>query len=281
MLDNISVSAEHPGGYSRELFPTWLVAATGGCDARTDVLLRESTTRLGLAGCSLAGGKWVSPYDGEAVTDPGNAEIDHVVSVKEAWDSGAWAWTAEQRAAFANDVTDVRTLHAVTPATNRSKGDKDPSNWLPPRADYVCTYVAEWLSIKVRWELTMDTSEAGRVRNLLKGACSDTVVAPWTPAPARLPSVPTTTSAAPETTVGPITPATVQGLLTPLESSAPATDPPPENEAPPAVGDVTPGAFCSVVGATGTHAGRTYVCDRYSQTGSSYKGDRPHWRPTG
>lgn len=286
VLDRIPVAKEHPDGYTREHFPTWLAPDASGCDARTLVLLRESTVSIATAtACSATGGRWVSPYDGELINDPGNAQIDHLVSVKEAWDSGARAWTAEQRAAYANDITDLRTLHVVTPAANSSKGDRDPSNWLPPRADYVCTYLGEWLAVNARWGLTMDESEAGRIRNVVRKDCPSLVVGPWTHPPAELPRSTTTSSAttAAATTV-PVTepPASStkapQGILTPPAAPAPATretSPP----APPATsGDIVPGAFCRVEGATATHNGLTYVCDRYSTTGSSYAGDKPHWR---
>jgi hypothetical protein len=59
-------------------------------------------------------------------------QIDHVVALKEAWDSGAWGWEAERRSAFGNDLEDVRSLRAVTGSVNQSKSAADPSNWIPP-----------------------------------------------------------------------------------------------------------------------------------------------------
>ena len=69
--------------------------------------------------CSLSGGSWVSLYDGVRTTDPSTFDIDHVVALKEAWDSGAWAWSAATRKAYANDTSDSRTLIAVTAPTGR------------------------------------------------------------------------------------------------------------------------------------------------------------------
>ena len=283
VLDTLAVAPEHPDGYSRELFPTWLAVDPGGCDARVLVLRRESTQPIanGSARCSAAGGAWTSAYDGTLITDPGDAEIDHVVSLKEAWDSGAWAWTIEERAAYANDITDSRTLHAGTPAANRDKSDKDPSNWLPRRAEYVCTYLSEWVAIKARWRLAIDESEAGRIRTLFQSTCRGLIVAAWTLSPTRLPSA---TSAPPTTGVAPTTTATIQGLLTPPANTPPPARPsPPSSPAEPAPpaneGEVVPGAYCGDAGATGTAGGKSYVCDRFSRTGSSYKDGRFHWRP--
>ena len=67
--------------------------------------------------------------------------------------------------------TIARTLRAVTGAVNNDKGEKDPSNWLPPDPDAVCTYLADWTAIKARWGLSMDQSEAGRIRNVLTDRC--------------------------------------------------------------------------------------------------------------
>ena len=73
-------------------------------------------------------------------------------------------------------------LRAVTSSVNLSKGDKDPSNWLPPVN--VCGYLSDWIAIKLRWGLSMDQSEAGRIRNVITDQCPDLTIAPWPEAPA-------------------------------------------------------------------------------------------------
>ena len=115
------------------------------------------------------------------ITSPADIDIDHVVSLKEAWDSGAWAWPPERRIAYGNDLTDTRTLAAVSTGSNEKKGDRDPSNWLPDQDR--CAYIANWLAVKARWDLSMDESEWGRLRNLLQGPCAGTTITPWQPAP--------------------------------------------------------------------------------------------------
>ena len=71
-------------------------------------------------------------------------QIDHVVALNEAWDSGAWAWGPDRLTAYGNDLDDPRSLRAVTGAVNNDKGDKDPSNWLPP--DPADRVHATWLT---------------------------------------------------------------------------------------------------------------------------------------
>ncbi len=186
VLSTISVMREHSQGYSRSLFSHWKDIDGDGCDARQQVLKRDSVTFPQVDyPCRVIEGDWVSPYDGARWTNPSDVDIDHVVALKEAWDSGAWQWTKARRTAFANDTSDRRTLLAVTDNVNQAKSDKDPSNWLPPRTSYRCTYVANWIAIKARWGLSMDQSEYGRLRNLLRGECKGTKMASWTPAPAR------------------------------------------------------------------------------------------------
>jgi hypothetical protein len=90
-------------------------------------------------------------------------EIDHVVALKESWDSGAYAWDDARRTAFGNDLTDRRTLVAVTSSANQSKGDSDPSNWLPPLISDHCPFIGSWIAIKARWGVCprIDLSTAG------------------------------------------------------------------------------------------------------------------------
>jgi hypothetical protein len=168
------------------------------------VLLRDA---IGVAqtieGCEVFAGEWLSIYDGITVTDPGGVQVDHVVALKEAWDSGAWEWSPQRRSDFANDLDDDRTLRAVTGAVNDAKGDADPSNWIPPNETAVCGYLADWIAIKARWQLSMDQSEAGRIRNLLSDRCPDQTIAPW---PATAPFIPQL-AAVPTTVVPQVQPA--------------------------------------------------------------------------
>lgn len=183
VLALIPVENERPDGYSRDLFDHWITR--NGCTTRESVLIRESVTfpQVDPVGCTVVAGDWTSPYDGATWTDPSDLDIDHVVALKEAWDSGAWAWSSSRRRDFANDLTDPRTLRAVTDNVNQSKSDADPSNWMPPLRSYWCTYLGDWVSIKARWGLSMDQSEWGRIRNLLRDECPGWRIEPVAPAP--------------------------------------------------------------------------------------------------
>jgi hypothetical protein len=76
------------------------------------MLIQESTTRpqIDPVGCTVVAGDWYSPYNDHTWTDPRDVQIDHVVALKEAHDSGAWAWNTRRLNKFGNDLRDPRTL---------------------------------------------------------------------------------------------------------------------------------------------------------------------------
>jgi hypothetical protein len=174
LLARLATAAEHPRGYDRSRFVLWTDADGDGCDTRDEVLIKESLTTVRIGrGCAIYGGKWYSAYDGRSTRDPGTFDIDHVVALKEAWDSGAWAWTKARRRAYANDLGDGRTLRAVSASSNRSKSDQDPAQWLPSRSSFRCTYARQWVAVKVRWRLKVNSAERSALQGILSG-CSRT-----------------------------------------------------------------------------------------------------------
>jgi len=170
-IAKLPVAKEVTSGYEREKFNHW-VDADGDCqDARTEVLLEESRKKA-RGRCEATKGVWLSAYDGVTLKRPGGLDIDHMIPLKEVWESGADAWNDEQREAYANDLGDPRTLIAVTAATNRSKGDQDPADWMPDAASYHCTYVADWVAVKIRWSLFVDRAEKAALTKFAAG-CDD------------------------------------------------------------------------------------------------------------
>lgn len=119
-------------GYEREAFKHWVDADADGCSTRNEVLLQEAVNAPERSGrCTLAGGTWYSPYDDAYVDGARGQDIDRLVPLAEAWDSGAGTWTAAERQAYANGLDDARALIAVTAKSNRSKADQDPATWQP------------------------------------------------------------------------------------------------------------------------------------------------------
>ena len=156
----LRIEPEHVGGYDRDLFADWYDADRDGCNTRKEVLIAESLDPVQIgSGCSISGGRWFSIYDNVETTDSSKFDIDHMVPLSEAWDSGAWNWNADQRKHFANDLDQPFFLIAVTASSNRSKSDRDPAQWMPPNASYHCTYVRIWIEIKRAWDLSVDQAE--------------------------------------------------------------------------------------------------------------------------
>jgi hypothetical protein len=180
----VEVTEENRTGYTRSSFKHWNSGAdtSDGCNTRAEVLLAEAIVAPTVeAGCKFSGGAWLSYYDGQEVTSAGSLDIDHMVPLAEAWDSGAFAWTPARREAYANDQGSTVSLIAVTARTNRSKADQDPADWMPPSPDAQCRYVGEWVTTKLRWQLTADDRELAALKVYTEGPCEDTIVH-YTPA---------------------------------------------------------------------------------------------------
>ena len=163
-------AAVSPQGYSRDLFPTWLDLDRNGCDARDDTLIAESLVPAQVSysdGCDVVSGRWMSIYDGLEVTEPSDLDVDHLVPLADAWRSGAHAWDAVRRAAFANDLAFPDHLIAVTASTNRSKSDSPPNEWRPPQQETWCRYATAWVTVKVNWSLTITTPERDALGQML------------------------------------------------------------------------------------------------------------------
>ncbi|CAM5285674.1 HNH endonuclease family protein [Streptomyces griseorubiginosus] len=164
-LASLTVATENRTGYNRDLFPTW-ITISGTCNTREYILKRDGSNVVTNSACTATSGSWYSPYDGATWTAASDLDIDHLVPLAEAWDSGASAWTTAQRQAFANDVTRPQLL-AVTDNVNQSKGDQDPATWMPSLTSYRCTYVRAWVQVKYYYDLSVDSAEKTALTNYL------------------------------------------------------------------------------------------------------------------
>lgn len=164
-IDDLPVAAENRTGYSRDLFQHWIDADGDGCNTRYEVLIEEADDAPTVgSGCSLSGGRWYSYYDGESWTATSDIDIDHMVPLAEAWDSGARTWTSTERRNYANDLGFYGSLVGVTDNVNQSKSDADPAEWMPDNQK--CRYLREYVSVKIRWGLSVDSTEKSALTNL-------------------------------------------------------------------------------------------------------------------
>ena len=109
---------------------------------------------------------WICMYTGDTVYNSKFLDIDHVIPLKEAYLSGAESWSKTKKELYANYLRNPNHLVAVTASSNRSKGSKDPSKWMPKiNKD---AYIKTWIEIKKEWNLSFDEVEEAFILNFIK-----------------------------------------------------------------------------------------------------------------
>ena len=175
LLDSIAVKGRAPKtGYTRAQFgQTWADVNRNGCDTRNDILKRDLTDvvfRKGTRNCVVESGTLIDPYSGitinfvKGVKSSMEVQIDHVVALSNAWQTGAFKLTLERRTEFANDP---ENLLAVQGRLNSQKGDGDAATWLPPLKKYRCTYVSKQIAVKAKYGLWVTAPEKAAMKNIL------------------------------------------------------------------------------------------------------------------
>ena len=160
-LETLAVKGRAPKtGYTRDLFgQAWADVDRNGCDTRNDILKRDLSAiiyKAGTRNCVVASGTLVDRYSAETINFVrGNVtsmdvQIDHVVALSNAWQTGAFKLSADQRKAFANDPLN---LFAVKGSLNQQKSDGDAATWLPPMKGFRCSYVAQQIAVKMKYSL--------------------------------------------------------------------------------------------------------------------------------
>jgi hypothetical protein len=173
-IADLTVATEVRTGYSRDRFQHWIDADGDGCNTRYEVLIAEADDPVTVgSGCTLSGGRWFSYYDRVSWTNTSDIDIDHMVALAEAWDSGARTWTDSVRRSFANDLGDSRSLVGVTDDVNQAKGDKDIREWLPTYDK--CRYLREFVAVKHRWRLAVDSGEKSAMQSLAASCTNITI----------------------------------------------------------------------------------------------------------
>lgn len=155
----LPVAAENTSPYDRDRYFGGWGDTDGDCqNSRHEVLIAEGTgVGLSASRCTVTSGSWRSFYDGRTYTGPQSVQIDHLVPVSEAWDSGAQRWTQQRRVRFYNDLGVAYALNTISEPLNQAKADKGPEAWMPPANR--CRYVEVWTAMKHRWGLSVDSTE--------------------------------------------------------------------------------------------------------------------------
>jgi hypothetical protein len=172
VLNSLSVKGRAAKtGYTRAQFTHWSDLDRNGCDARNDTLKRDLTEVIYKAGtrdCKVISGLLLDPYSGKVITfssTKSTIDIDHVVALSNAWQTGAAYFDKTKRQQIANDPLN---LLAVDFSLNRQKGDGDAATWLPPLKSYRCDYVARQIAVKAKYGLWVTQPEKGAIIKLLE-----------------------------------------------------------------------------------------------------------------
>jgi hypothetical protein len=170
-LNNLEVKGRAPKtGYARSQFPHWSDPDRNGCDARNDTLKRDLTNityKVGTRDCKVIAGQLLDPFSGKVITFSATKvviDIDHVVALSNAWQTGAAYFDKNKRSQIANDPLN---LLAVDSKLNRQKGDGDAATWLPPSKAFRCEYVARQVAVKAKYGLWVTQPEKVAIGKIL------------------------------------------------------------------------------------------------------------------
>lgn len=156
-------AAEMRKGYDRNAWGDW--EPVEGClTTRHAVLAATSLVQPRLRNCKVVAGLWRDAWTGAEITDPKNTDIDHVVPVQEAHDSGGYRWETAVRHRFFNDM---ENLVVTGREINQRKGAYGPEAWLPEGEAERCFFVRRWIYIKHKWQLTADERELQALQTVL------------------------------------------------------------------------------------------------------------------
>ncbi|WP_279742975.1 GmrSD restriction endonuclease domain-containing protein [Rothia dentocariosa] len=197
ILNTLPVKGRAPKtGYSRAQFgDAWSDIDHNGCDTRNDILNRDLTAKQhkNPRGCVVISGILNDPYTGKIINfmrgkdTSEQVQIDHVVALSDAWQSGAQEISAQERLQLANDP---ENLLAVDGPANQQKSDSDAATWLPANASFRCSYVARQIRVKAKYHLWVKPAEKEAMINVLT-PCAGAAAKPAPDTSAPVPQVDT------------------------------------------------------------------------------------------
>lgn len=151
--------------YLRRDWGTWADEDKNCRDTRSEILVERSLKEVSFdkKGCRVVRGEWDDYYYPDKIVQASDADIDHLVPLKNAHLSGADQWDEEKRKEFANDPANlVITLKKF----NRQKGAKGIDAWLPKEKRYACQYIKDFQKIKKKYDLALLEAEKDTVKML-------------------------------------------------------------------------------------------------------------------
>jgi hypothetical protein len=167
-IDQLAV--DHPGYNRAKDFGGWINENPDNCyDVRNEVLIRDADPKKPIVftradKCKVSKAVWHEVYTGTDYRTAASVQIDHVVPLKHAYLTGAYAWRPSKRCTYANFLADDFHLLAVSGHENMSKGDHAPDLYLPPSKKFLCQYLADWMKVKVIWQLVTTPTEVEAIQ---------------------------------------------------------------------------------------------------------------------
>ena len=172
----LAIAAVLAAGHGRAAADTWrglAVAPEHRCSPydRSDYPYPRSVEREIVASM---GGSIYGPYTGRHYRSMRDTDIEHIVAVSEAHDSGLCAAGPTERRRFASDLLNL-TLAApeVNRCGARGKCGFDATGWLP--AVNKCWFAARVVAVKRKYALTVDRREAAALERTL-AVCDSTAM---------------------------------------------------------------------------------------------------------
>lgn len=179
-LNSLRIEEHEDIEYNRRDYKHWNTYPGRSCwTVRKEILRRESISDdLVLldskknvvndtdTACIIENGKWIDPYSNSIINESSKVDIDHVIPLSYAAKHGGDAWPAERKQEYANDV---RFLLATSAKENRSKGDKGPSDYMPPYKDYHCAYAKTWVAASLEYDISMTQKDYNTLKRTLTG----------------------------------------------------------------------------------------------------------------
>lgn len=174
-LAQLPVKGRAPAtGYDRvgDFGEAWLDVDRNGCDTRDDILARDLAAITRRADCKVLTGTLNDPYTARSIAftrgvdTSALVQIDHVVALLDAWQTGAQGLSRDTRVRLANDPLE---LLAVDGATNQAKGAGDAATWLPPNRGFRCEYAARQVAVKAKYGLWVTAAEGAALKGILAG----------------------------------------------------------------------------------------------------------------
>ena len=140
--------------YNRSQWAHWSDFDDDCQNTRQELLITSSLIKVTFtdkSNCTVATGLWIGSFTGQKFTEAQDVDIDHIIPLKYAHESGGATWSPLLKRLFANDA---ENLLVVDDRENQIKGSKGLSEYMP-RVEYQCEYIHRWVYLSQKYQLSL------------------------------------------------------------------------------------------------------------------------------